>query len=284
MYLKEKLGFNLMKGAFENRTKTLTNGALRTTMLLKRMKSGFTLAEVLITLGIIGVVAAMTIPNLMTHLRNKKLESQFKKTYAELNIAARTFYSQEESSVHDADVILYGGTTNNIRSTEVLKNFMKYYKSYSIPNGANSNWRYFDTSKNITQQNLNGEIITSYPCDMTSVAIDMVGRLYAMDDTSTRSIYGNVDFGPKICVDINGADKPNRLGYDRFVFVFTANNAVVPYTGTSWSDLSKNETNDKVIAKYCNKSLKTPAHTCAYFALKNKSPDGNGTYWGDFLK
>ena len=32
-------------------------------------KIGFTLAEVLITLGIIGVVAAMTIPNLMTKLK-----------------------------------------------------------------------------------------------------------------------------------------------------------------------------------------------------------------------
>ena len=34
-------------------------------MLLRKVKFGFTLAEVLITLGIIGVVAAMTIPTLM---------------------------------------------------------------------------------------------------------------------------------------------------------------------------------------------------------------------------
>ena len=33
--------------------------------MLKSFKSGFTLAEVLITLGIIGVVAAMTMPTLM---------------------------------------------------------------------------------------------------------------------------------------------------------------------------------------------------------------------------
>lgn len=32
---------------------------------------GFTLAEVLITLGIIGVVAALTIPNLMTEMKAK---------------------------------------------------------------------------------------------------------------------------------------------------------------------------------------------------------------------
>lgn len=246
------------------------------------MKFGFTLAEVLITLGIIGVVAAITIPNLMTHLRNKKLESQFKKTYAELNIAARTFYAQEETSVHDADVILYGVNNSNSSSRKVLESFMKYYKSYTMT--SSGMWWNFDTSKRITQQNLNGDATTQYPCDQSPVAIDMVGRLYALDDTSTRQVYGNVDYGPKICVDINGIDKPNRLGYDRFVFVFTANNAVVPYTGTAWSGLNVNQTDENIIAKYCNKSLKTPAHACAYFALKDKSPDGNGTYWGNFLK
>lgn len=35
----------------------------------------FTLAEVLITLAIVGIIAAMTIPTLMTHLTHKKLES-----------------------------------------------------------------------------------------------------------------------------------------------------------------------------------------------------------------
>lgn len=146
------------------------------------------------------------------------------------------------------------------------------------------NWAVFDNSKNISQKNLSGEPIANYPCDESSVALDMVGRLYSFDNTSTSFEYNSPDYGPKVCVDINGIEKPNRLGYDRFVFVFTANNAVVPYTGIDWARLSKNETDDKVIAKYCNKSLKTPAHTCAYFALKDKSPDGNGTYWGDFLK
>ena len=41
---------------------------------------GFTLAEVLITLGIIGVVAAMTIPALMNNVRATKLKSQFNYT------------------------------------------------------------------------------------------------------------------------------------------------------------------------------------------------------------
>lgn len=43
---------------------------------------GFTLAEVLITLGIIGVVAAMTIPTLMKNYRRHLVETRVKHTYA----------------------------------------------------------------------------------------------------------------------------------------------------------------------------------------------------------
>ena len=50
-------------------------------------KNGFTLAEVLITLGIIGVVAAMTIPTLIANTNSAKFRSQFKKTISTLNQA-----------------------------------------------------------------------------------------------------------------------------------------------------------------------------------------------------
>ena len=45
----------------------------------------FTLAEVLITLGIIGVVAAMTIPTLMTKYQKHVALTRLKKTYSQLN-------------------------------------------------------------------------------------------------------------------------------------------------------------------------------------------------------
>ena len=50
---------------------------------------GFTLAEVLITLGIIGVVAAITIPNLMVAYKAKKMRSQFLKSYSVIQQAFR---------------------------------------------------------------------------------------------------------------------------------------------------------------------------------------------------
>ncbi|MBQ8459789.1 type II secretion system protein [bacterium] len=51
--------------------------------------AGFTLAEVLITLGVIGVVAAMTIPTLMANTKGMRNRAQFKKTLSTLNQAVR---------------------------------------------------------------------------------------------------------------------------------------------------------------------------------------------------
>ena len=52
-------------------------------------KNAFTLAEVLITLGIIGVVAAMTIPNLMSNIKAQQYTKKFKKTISTLSQAGR---------------------------------------------------------------------------------------------------------------------------------------------------------------------------------------------------
>lgn len=65
---------------------------------------GFTLAEVLITLGIIGVVAAMTIPTLIANTNGAKFRSQFKKTLSTLNQAGLMSQAQ-----YDFD---YAGTAN----------------------------------------------------------------------------------------------------------------------------------------------------------------------------
>ena len=47
----------------------------------------FTLAEVLVTLGIIGVVASMTMPTLMNNQRKVVLENQLKKQYNVMSVS-----------------------------------------------------------------------------------------------------------------------------------------------------------------------------------------------------
>lgn len=251
----------------------------------KRKKFGFTLAEVLITLGIIGVVASMTMPSLLTDISNKKLKTQFLKTYGDLNQAAKLFYTNEGASVHDVDITF---SHNGWYSDEILRKYMSYFNGQTRTVGGN--WIAFDSYHKISQRNLDGNKINRlYPCDKSSVVTDITGRLFSTDDNVGASSNLKYSFGPKICVDINGIAPPNRMGYDRFVFVFTDSNEVVPYTGEGWNVLNPNvevtnEGDEKTISKYCDKTISTPAHTCAYFALKDKSPTGEGTYWKDFLK
>lgn len=57
-------------------------------MIHHRMnKKGFTLAEILITLGIIGIVAAMTLPSLISNYRKRVAETRIKRAYSLLNQA-----------------------------------------------------------------------------------------------------------------------------------------------------------------------------------------------------
>ena len=62
------------------------------------IKKGFTLSEVLITLGIIGVVAALTIPGLITQYKAKRLHSQFMKSYSVIQQAFKQM-SEDDVSI-----------------------------------------------------------------------------------------------------------------------------------------------------------------------------------------
>jgi prepilin-type N-terminal cleavage/methylation domain-containing protein len=80
------------------------------------IRKGFTLAEVLITLGIIGVVAAMTIPTLIQNTNSVRFATQFKKTVSTLSQAALMSQAQ-----YDIDYSLASDTITNC-GTEVVSN------------------------------------------------------------------------------------------------------------------------------------------------------------------
>ena len=57
----------------------------------KSRKVAFTLAEVLITLGIIGVVAAMTLPTLIQNHQKRSLEVATQKFYSTMSQAVKKY-------------------------------------------------------------------------------------------------------------------------------------------------------------------------------------------------
>ena len=64
-------------------------------------KSGFTLAEVLVTLMIIGVIAAMTIPSLMQSTAQQEYKAAFKKAVSMINQAVTLNYALDGRDATD---------------------------------------------------------------------------------------------------------------------------------------------------------------------------------------
>ena len=80
-----------------------------------QIKNGFTLAEVLITLVIVGVIAALTIPNIVQHYKKQEVVSKLKKFYSNMQQAINMYlYSEsmnaEQMSFPEDSVLNYTKT------------------------------------------------------------------------------------------------------------------------------------------------------------------------------
>ena len=86
------------------------------------MRNGFTLAEVLITLGIIGVVAALTLPSIIQSYKERALINQAKKSYSNfMNVLNRMM--AENEYVDYSPIFSKAGRT----AEDVIKDIADYY-------------------------------------------------------------------------------------------------------------------------------------------------------------
>ncbi len=104
-----------------------TGGGKRCIVSFFELYEAFTLAEVLITLGIIGIVAAMTLPSLITKFQDKQLIAQTKKTYSTITNAV-LMAQQDLGSIGD-NTALFDVTKTSV---EVSENFSKYFNSATV--------------------------------------------------------------------------------------------------------------------------------------------------------
>lgn len=239
-----------------------------------KKEKAFTLAEVLITLGIIGIVAAMTLPTLVAKHRKKVLHTQFLKAYSDIQNAAKLFQADEGITVYE-----HSQKEISAMSTSTLEVLMKYF----IGTKKGSVTITSSTMENILgfkPKNLKGNFISGVPCDRSIVTEEIGGRFFSMDDPV--SYYDNPPNGPKICVDTNGRKGPNIYGYDWFVFTFTKDGGVKPFIGSSMQNLGPDMPNPE---SACSYTYSNATYTCAYFAVTDTSPeDPSKSYWNDFLK
>ena len=102
-----------------------------------KKRAAFTLAEVLITLGIIGVVAAMTMPVLIQKHQNQVLETRLKKFYTTINQAVLT----SEAFNGDKD---YWYTDSSLSDDEWFKKYIgKYMNIMKYETDSYALWIYF---------------------------------------------------------------------------------------------------------------------------------------------
>ena len=97
-------------------------------------EAAFTLAEVLITLGIIGVVAAMTLPTLVQNYNKKITEVRLKKFYSVMNQAVdrlKVEYGDTKNWDYTVDNVYDGEGTgmDNLtdQSGQIMSNFKRYF-------------------------------------------------------------------------------------------------------------------------------------------------------------
>lgn len=95
------------------------------------MKKGFSLAEVLITLGVIGVVAAMTLPVLIQNHKKHIAETRLKKFYSTVNQALRLSESQNGNYMSWDYPSGYDATKEEVEEwyNKYFRNYLKVLKS-----------------------------------------------------------------------------------------------------------------------------------------------------------
>lgn len=205
----------------------------------------FTLAEVLITLGIIGIVSTLTIPNLIANHKAVEMRTRLKTAYSLLSQAIEKMKA-DDISTNPAD---YGN--NKFQPV-----YIKYFKDAKDCGTAFKRIDKFNCPASATQGYKN-YTNTTFPYLSGNSPLD--DGLFVLNNGMLIMIEnaGPIIF---ISVDINGFHKPpNRWGYDLFTF-HLLDGKLLPMgaEGTAYSD-----------SNYCNNTDKSSINgiTCAQKAL-----------------
>lgn len=157
-------------------------------------KLAFTLAEVLIALAVIGIVAAITIPNIMVAISDMQYKTEYKQAVEDASNAVNNCNRQA----------LFSGV--DMSYTNFLSFMSQFGTTKTCVNGS-------DSSNNLGCWNGSGEQYGSFsaPYANAYAFIDTSGRVWSMPYN------GGDDY---FFVDTNGNKSPNQWGKDRFALFF----------------------------------------------------------------
>ncbi|MBQ8460056.1 type II secretion system protein [bacterium] len=116
-------------------------------------KQGFSLAEVLITLAVIGIVAAMSVPALISNTNGAKFRNQFRKAISSLNQAALMSKAHYGYDFGGTDAVC--PADKDTAATQHPEEAMTFC---SLINGTMKSVTYYGKLTNIKRQSKNGEV------------------------------------------------------------------------------------------------------------------------------
>ena len=232
-------------------------------------KSAFTLAEVLITLGIIGVVAALTIPSIIHKYKSIVLQNQLKKSYS--NIQKAVLFMKEDLGIDNliGEFVHYDTDAHAYTNPELFyKEFDKYMKVQETLKATYPTTNYSGTQT--TTSNLGN---------------DLPRALLILPDGS--SVGRRINYGALVfVVDTNGPYKgPNRLGFDIFQFQITDRSDIIKpdKARRKYSDDELDDSSVPWVAGYpCYKDSNQLYNGvgCAWYAVNDINPDDHTKkYW-----
>ncbi len=186
-----------------------------------KLKPAFTLSEVLITLGIIGVIATIVIPTVVGKVNEHVRKTQFKRAYTLLASAVQKL---EEDKGYVA--CSYGAGGNVVVGCkaffkevgEYLKP-IKYCPNKALENGCIPTPSY-KKGVEVYAEKKTDAAPTEYSngCEGFNYFASHP-QAYVLADGIILLQYQSYDWvGPLFIVDINGFKAPNKWGYDVFVF------------------------------------------------------------------
>ena len=225
-------------------------------------KKAFTLAEILITLGIIGVVAAMTMPVLIENYKKKQTVTQLKKIYSALQQSIQL--SQNN----------YGDFCNwdwGLTSEDFFKRYLS--SNFSVLKNCGNGEGCWNTDGGFQ---LNGNKYSEAPSFTSN---GLASKLSLMDGTFVALIKQDNNH-IHIHVDLNGDKRPNVYGKDIFVMTLTSKDFSdgihnIPVAGLYM--YGHGITRDRVISAGCAKNR--TGFTCGELILMDSWDIKNDYPW-----
>ncbi len=196
------------------------------------IRKGFTLAEVLITLTIIGVVAAITLPSLMSNTTNAQIGPKLAKAssmFQQANTALLNANSVD--TLTDTGLLVAGeGDAGADLSSYIneLSNHMKIAE-YTYPAGVTQTATDESTAATC-------EVGAGFEEGTPAIANDGILYVINYDATPDTSLAPHRQRIGNVYVDINAGARPNSIGTDIFVFSWWNDGSLRPVGSSNWAD------------------------------------------------